>query len=125
MSKVRSRDTGPEIRVRRLLFGLGFRYRVHYPKLPGRPDIVFRGRRKVVFVHGCFWHQHRNCPNSAMPKSNVAFWREKLKGNRLRDARHHRELSRRGWKSLVLWECQLDATDSLKKTLIRFLDGDS
>jgi len=123
MARVRSKDTKPEMRVRRLVHALGYRYRLHDGKLPGRPDLVFPGRKRVVFVHGCFWHQHR-CPRGArMPKSRPEFWRPKLEGNRRRDARVVRELRRLGWRALVVWECRTGPADAarLADRLIRFL----
>lgn len=107
MSRIRSTDTKPEMRVRRLAYALGYRYRLHRKDLPGRPDLVFPGRRKVIFVHGCFWHQHLGCPAGRIPKSRPEFWEPKLQKNRQRDAANKRELVVAGWQVLVLWECQL------------------
>ncbi len=106
MALVRSRDTKPEMRVRKLVHGLGFRYRLHYKGLPGRPDMAFPARRKVILVHGCFWHRH-HCPmGDRMPKSRFEFWGPKLQKNRERDARVLRGLRQEGWQALVVWECQ-------------------
>jgi DNA mismatch endonuclease (patch repair protein) len=123
MARVRSKDTAPEMFVRRLVFRMGYRYRLHAPDLSGRPDLVFRSRAKVVFVHGCFWHRHQNCVSTRDPKSRQKFWREKLDGNRLRDARNQRALVRAGWKVMTVWECQLKQRERLKKKIRRFLDA--
>jgi DNA mismatch endonuclease (patch repair protein) len=120
MSLVRHKDTKPERLVRQLLTALGFRYRLQGFSLPGRPDIVFAGLKKVVFVHGCFWHRHRGC--GRMPKSRLTFWETKLEANRARDRRNQRELRRMGWDFLVVWECELKDFDILGIRLIAFLD---
>lgn len=108
MSLVRSRDTKPEMVVRRLVHGLGFRYRLHHAGLPGKPDLVFAKRRKVIFVHGCFWHQHDDpeCWRSRLPKSRPEFWIPKLKANTERDARDIAVLQTGGWDVMVVWECE-------------------
>lgn len=121
MARVRSKDTKPEMRVRRLLHALGYRYRLHDRKLPGHPDLVFKGRRKVIFVHGCFWHRHDGCGLARLPKSRLDFWLPKLEGNRLRDARKLEELDQLGWTSLVIWECELKDMNLLEKRLKTFL----
>lgn len=110
MARVRDRDTKPELAVRRYLHVCGLRFRLHRNDLPGRPDLVFPGRRIVVFVHGCFWHQHPGCGKAKLPKTRSEFWREKLEGNARRDERVLRELSALGWTSHVIWECEI--TDS-------------
>lgn len=107
MSRVRSKDTAPELALRRVVYGMGYRYRLHGTKLPGRPDLVFAGRRKVVFVHGCFWHGHPRCKNARMPKSRLDFCLPKLEGNRKRDRRKLKALHEMGWRATVVWECQL------------------
>jgi len=109
MSRVRGRDTGPERIVRSMLHRLGFRYRLHDPGLPGRPDLVLPKYRAVVFVHGCFWHRHRGCRRAATPKTNTQFWRRKFQKNRMRDERNRRKLSALGWKVVLIWECQVYA----------------
>jgi DNA mismatch endonuclease, patch repair protein len=108
MSLIRARDTKPELRVRRALYAAGLRYRLHAKDLPGKPDIVFRGARVVVFVHGCFWHQHPDpdCKLARMPKSRLDFWRPKLEGNRLRDRKIRKELESLGWQVMEVWECE-------------------
>ena len=124
MSRVRSKDTGPEMAVRRLVFSLGYRYRLHDRSLPGRPDLVFTGPKKVIFVHGCFWHQHvsPDCPASIHPKSNIQFWSAKLKSNRDRDHRNQASLGDAGWAVLVIWECDIERSMSeVKDSIVHFL----
>ena len=123
MSLVRSKDTKPEMRVRRLLHGLGYRYRLHDRKIPGSPDLVFAARRKVIWAHGCFWHRHGRCKLARMPKSRLDFWQPKLEGNRQRDLRNRRRAHRQGWRSMVVWECETKRTEELRTRLIAFLDG--
>ena len=123
MSLVRSKHTRPELLVRRLVFALGYRYRLHARDLPGRPDLVFRKRRKVIFVHGCFWHRHAACGLARLPKSRLDFWRPKLDGNKERDKRNNRALAKDGWKVLTIWECRLKDTARLRATIRRFLDA--
>lgn len=120
MSLIRGRDTGPELLVRRLVHGMGFRYRKHVARLPGKPDMVFAGRRKVIFVHGCFWHRH-DCPLGRMPKSRLEFWEGKLEGNRRRDKRNLNLLRKSGWTPLVIWECQTSSPSRLSKRIRAFL----
>ncbi|OFM06551.1 very short patch repair endonuclease [Pseudomonas aeruginosa] len=121
MARVRSKDTKPEMQVRRLVHAMGYRYRLHDRKLPGHPDLVFKGRRKVIFVHGCFWHRHEGCGLARLPKSRLDFWLPKLEGNRLRDARKLEQLNQLGWTSLVIWECELKDIGLLEKRLKTFL----
>lgn len=106
MSLVRGKNTKPELAVRKLLSGLGYRYSLHSRKLPGQPDIVFTSRKRAIFVHGCFWHGHK-CSKGRLPKSRVRFWREKIERNARRDRTTKQKLSRMGWKSLTIWECNL------------------
>lgn len=123
MRAVRSRDTGPEMVVRRLAHGMGYRYRLHRKDLPGAPDLAFPSRRKAVFVHGCFWHWH-DCPRGdRMPKSNRDYWTRKLSRNRARDAEHRERLWGMGWGVLTIWECQIGDRDALRARLRAFLDG--
>jgi DNA mismatch endonuclease (patch repair protein) len=119
----RSKNTRPEMVVRRLLHSLGYRYRTHGSRLPGRPDLVFQKRRKAILVHGCFWHQHAdaNCNVIRKPESNVGYWAEKFAKNRERDARNLKSLEEAGWNVLTVWECELHDLDRLKKKLINFL----
>jgi DNA mismatch endonuclease, patch repair protein len=116
MARVRSHDTKPEMVVRRGLHRMGFRYLLHDRRLPGSPDLVFPSRQAVIFVHGCFWHRHEDCRLARLPKSRVAFWEEKLDANRTRDARAIRLLEERGWRVLVLWECELrDPSEAIRR----------
>ena len=121
MAKVRGRNTGPEMTVRRLLFANGYRYRLHAGDLPGRPDIVFRRRRKAIFVHGCFWHRHAGCARATTPKVRRAFWLEKFDRNRERDARNESALRAEGWSVLTVWECETADRDALAARLIEFI----
>lgn len=123
MALVCGKNTRPELVVRKLVFGMGYRYRLHARDLPGQPDLVFRKKGKVIFVHGCFWHRHDGCPLARLPKSRSDFWLPKLEGNRLRDKRNERALTRQGWAVLTIWECQLQETDALRKRIRRFLDA--
>ena len=108
MSKVRGKDTGPEMAVRRAMWASGLRYRLHVGKLPGRPDIVFPSKRVVVLVHGCFWHGHDGCPRHRIPKSRVEWWTAKINRNRDRDAEVREALAAAGWTVMVLWECETE-----------------
>ena len=123
MSRIRGADTKPEMQVRKLVHGMGHRYRLHQRDLPGKPDLVFRTRRKVMFVHGCFWHRHPdpNCPLARLPKSRRDFWLPKLEGNQERDLRNQAVLSKLGWEVLVIWECQLRDMELLKDRVREFL----
>jgi len=107
--------------IRRLLFALGYRYRLHDSKLPGHPDVVFKGKKKVIFVHGCFWHRHDDCRLARLPKSRLDFWVPKLEGNKQRDARKLVQLEELGWQALVVWECELKDIKSLEERLKAFL----
>ncbi len=122
MSRVRSKDTKPEMLVRRLVHGMGFRYRLHVGSLPGKPDMVFRSRRAVIFVHGCFWHRHPGCKLARLPKSRRGFWRRKLEENRERDLRNEAKLRELGWRVLVIWECELGDLEGTAKKLKGFLN---
>lgn len=124
MGRVRSENTGPEKAVRRLVYRLGYRFRLHPRDLAGKPDLVFKGLRKIIFVHGCFWHRHskRSCTYARLPKSRVDFWLPKLEANRVRDGRHLKALRTAGWKVLVVWECELRHIEHLENKLQRFLE---
>lgn len=122
MSRVRNKDTKPEMCVRRLVHSLGYRYRLHYGGLPGRPDIVFPERRKVIFVHGCFWHRHEGCSRCRMPKSRLEFWGPKLEKNRLRDLKNLAKLHELGWDVLVVWECETEEAAGLPGRIMTFLE---
>lgn len=121
MRLVKSENTTPEIAVRKLTHALGYRYRLHRRDLPGRPDLVFPARRKVILVHGCFWHWH-GCKRSRMPKSNEAYWRGKIDRNVQRDAKNLRRLRRLGWRVLMVWECQVKDAERLARRVSQFLD---
>lgn len=121
MSRVRNKNTKPELLVRRLVWGLGFRYRLHARTLPGHPDMVFPQLRRAVFMHGCFWHRHPGCRNCRLPKSRLDFWRPKLRANRFRDLRNQRALEKLGWSYLVVWECELHDRETVARKLTRFL----
>ena len=121
MSRIRGKDTKPEMIVRKLVHALGYRYRLHRHDLPGCPDLVFPGRRKVILVHGCFWHRHRCRYGQVMPATRRRFWREKLESNRARDALNRRRLRRLGWQVLVVWECQTRNSAGLLDRIVRFL----
>jgi DNA mismatch endonuclease, patch repair protein len=121
MRAVKDRDTGPEMIVRRLAHRMGYRFRLHRADLPGKPDLVFPARRAVIFVHGCFWHGH-HCKRGAAPVTNTAFWAPKLAKNAARDAVQRARLRRDGWRSLVVWECQIKDERKLASRLRRFLD---
>jgi DNA mismatch endonuclease, patch repair protein len=123
MARVRSKNSRPELFVRKLVYALGYRYRLHQRDLPGSPDLVFRPRQRVIFVHGCFWHRHAKCALARMPKSRVDFWSEKLEGNRRRDERNKRALAREGWRVLTIWECQVRDASRLEAKIRRFLDA--
>lgn len=122
MRRIRSRDTTPELTVRRALRQIGYTgYRLHRRDLPGRPDVAFVGRKKAIFVHGCFWHGH-SCPEgSRQPRSNTGYWLPKIEHNRERDGRTVRDLEAAGWVVLVLWECEIGTQDQLKTRLNEFM----
>lgn len=121
MQANKGKDTKPEMIVRRLLHGLGYRYRVHAGSLPGRPDIVFPGRRRILFVHGCFWHRHLGCRRAFMPKTRAEFWAEKFQSNVNRDARNMTALEEAGWQVRVIWECETREPEDLSRNLVEFL----
>ena len=125
MALIKGKDTGPELKVRRLVHRMGFRYRLHGQGLPGKPDLVFPASKAVIFVHGCFWHQHPDptCKLARLPKSRKDFWRPKLEMNRVRDVRNRTALASAGWRVLELWECQLSEGESLERTIRDFLGG--
>jgi DNA mismatch endonuclease (patch repair protein) len=123
MARVKGRDTKPERIVRRLLHALGYRFRLHRKDLPGKPDIVLPKHKKVVYVHGCFWHGH-SCPRAARPTSNVEFWNKKIDGNIARDAAAQQDLLKLGWQYLVVWQCDIRDLNGLTLKLEHFLGGD-
>lgn len=123
MRAVRSKNTSPEMRVRSLVHRAGYRYRLHRADLPGKPDLVFPGRRKIIFIHGCFWHGH-DCRPKIRPTSNKNYWTPKIFGNKVRDARQIDTLRKAGWKVFVLWECELKDENTLMNDINAFLSGE-
>jgi len=123
MRRVKSENTRPELIVRRLVYRLGYRYRIHDASLPGKPDLVFKGRKKVIFVNGCFWHWHEGCRGARMPEANHAYWVSKIGRTVQRDKKNREELKAMGWETLDIWECQLNRLDELEKIIIGFLVG--
>lgn len=125
MRRIRSKGMKPELDVRRLVHGLGYRYRLHVESMPGKPDLVFPVRGKAILVHGCFWHQHPNprCKIVRKPKSNETYWAKKLKDNVARDARHITSLRKAGWRVLVIWECQTANLGALARRVTAFLES--
>ena len=123
MRSIRAKNTKPELRVRQMLHRSGYRFRIHAPKLPGKPDLAFTKRKKVVFVHGCFWHQHPDseCRDAKRPTSNSDYWLPKLKRTQERDQKHQEALRRAGWDVLVLWECELTRENAIEKRVLMFL----
>ena len=123
LAAVGGKDTAPELRVRRLLHGMGFRYRLHRRDLPGTPDIVLSGRRKIIEVRGCFWHRHPDpaCRNAVFPKTRAEWWAEKLARTVARDERNWAALRERGWRVLVVWECETADENVLRPRLTAFL----
>ena len=122
MSRIRSKNTKPELKVRSILHGLGYRFRLHRKDLPGRPDIVLPRHKKIVLVQGCFWHGH-GCVLASTPKSNQGYWNAKISGNRARDVRNRESLERQGWKILELWECEMRDPVSLEIALKTFMES--
>jgi len=127
MRLIKATNSSAEIEVRRLIHSMGYRYSLHNAKLAGRPDIVLWRHRKIIFVHGCFWHRHgaKSCKLARLPKSRLDFWLPKLEANRLRDRRNIRKLRADGWKILVVWECQLSDKERIGNKLLKFLEGRS
>ena len=119
MSRIRGKNTTPERLARSLLHRMGYRFRLHVKALPGTPDIVLPKHKVVIFVHGCFWHRHKGCKNCSTPSSNRAFWLRKFRGNTRRDASHQEALRKLGWRSFVLWECEVSDADVLRTRLER------
>lgn len=126
MSRIRGKNTKPEMLVRRLVTALGYRYRLHRSDIPGCPDLVFNTRKKAIFVHGCYWHRHPDptCKLARLPKSRLDFWLPKLENNRVRDERNQEELRLLRWEVLVVWECQLARPVELKSLLREFLENE-
>jgi len=126
MGRIGWKDTRPEMRVRRLVHGMGYRYRLHRRDLPGCPDLIFPRFKKALFIHGCFWHRHPDpsCKLARLPKSNLDFWLTKLEGNRLRDQRNQAALMALGWDYMIIWECELKDLKQIEIKLKMFLDGE-
>jgi len=124
MSKVKGKDTKPEIVVRSIVHRLGYRFRKNNPELPGKPDIVLKKHKKIIFVHGCFWHGHQNCKRSTRPTTNVDFWNKKIDANIIRDKRNRKILQEQGWRVHVIWQCELRDADSLFKKIKHFLESE-
>ncbi len=124
MSRIRSKDTKPELIVRRLVHGMGYRYRLHRRDLPGTPDLVFPSRKKAIFVHGCYWHYHEDpaCKLVRLPKSRLDYWKPKLERIRHRDQENCDKLRDMGWDVLVIWECEIDNRQHMQKALSKFLE---
>lgn len=123
MSRIRNRDTKPEMKVRSLVHQMGYRYRLHRKDLPGKPDLVFPGRRKIIFVHGCFFHMHNCRYGQVTPKTNAEFWQTKRLSNVARDKRNVAALESDGWKVLIVWECQVKDSGHLSTVINDFLSG--
>ncbi|WP_310184669.1 DNA mismatch endonuclease Vsr [Mesorhizobium sp. BE184] len=125
MRKIKGKDTAPELVVRRAVHGLGFRYRLHRRDLPGNPDLVFGPRRKVIFVHGCFWHQHSDCRAGRIPEANATYWKPKLQRTIERDRRNIAALEDAGWRVLVLWECEITTSTTAIEQILRHFLGEA
>ena len=123
MQAVRGQDTAPELRVRCVLHAMGYRYRLHRKDLPGTPDIVLPRHRKIIFVHGCFWHGHEQCKRAKLPTKNAAMWQAKIDGNRVRDQRNIATLRALGWSVLVIWECEVHDPIRIVNCLQSFLSN--
>jgi len=121
MSRIKSKDSVPELGLRSLIHRMGYRFRLHRKSLPGTPDLVFPAKEKVIFLHGCFWHGHI-CKKEKMPKTRVSYWEEKIVANRKRDRRCLRELRKMGWQTLIVWECDLKHSDKLMAKIKKFLE---
>lgn len=122
MSRVRDKNTKPEMVVRRLAHRLGYRFRLHRRDLPGSPDLVFPSKKKIIFVHGCYWHRH-DCKKATTPKTNVDFWQKKFDANTARDDRNLRDLREMGWETLVIWQCEAQRLDELADRLVHYLEA--
>jgi len=125
MSRIKGKDTNPEVIVRRQLHAMGFRFRLHDTNLPGKPDIVMKKHRTAVFVHGCFWHRHKGCKFSYVPKSRVNFWQKKFEANVRRDRQVTEQLAAAGWLQFIVWECQTKDKDRLVAVIKEFFDDES
>ena len=124
MSHIRGRDTKPEWRVREILRSFGYRYRLQYSKLPGKPDFAWPGKQKAIWVHGCFWHRHENCSLARLPKGRQDFWIPKLESNKRRDSENQDKVRQMGWQTMVIWECELRDVSAVRKRIQHFLEND-
>ncbi len=122
MSHIRNKNTSPELKVRKMVHSMGFRYRLHVDTLPGKPDLVFPRMKKVIFVHGCFWHLHSCKYGSVKPTTNADFWKAKREDNKERDSRNREKLFQKGWQVLCIWECETKNESELKSRLIEYLE---
>lgn len=125
MRRIKAAHTKPEMLVRRMVHAMGYRYRLHRKDLPGKPDLIFGPKRKAIFVHGCFWHQHSGCKAGRLPNSNAGYWHEKLRRNVERDAKVQADLKERGWDILTLWDCEINDGEALRNRLAQFLAPES
>lgn len=123
MSRVKGKNTKPELVVRRLVFGMGYRYRLHAQNLPGHPDLVFSGRKKAIFVNGCFWHGHADCRYGRLPKSRVEYWQAKIEQTQARDLKNTALLEAGGWQVLTVWQCELKNIETLANRLNEFIES--
>jgi len=121
MKRIKGKNTAPEMIVRKLLHSLGYRYRLYVKNLPGKPDLVFPGRKKIIFVNGCFWHGH-GCVKGQLPKSRLEFWGEKISSNISRDQKNQADLKESGWEILIVWQCELKNINSVMHKMVTFLD---
>lgn len=122
MRLIRSKDTKPELKIRRALFALGYRYRLHPKNLPGKPDLTFPSRKKAIFIHGCFWHRHEGCKKNRTPKSKLEYWEPKFASNMARDQRNQEALTETDWRFMIVWECELKQLDQTIQRITDFLD---
>ena len=125
MAKVKGKNTKPELLVRSVLYKMGYRFRLYRKDLPGNPDITLPKFKKVIFIHGCFWHSHKNCKRSKRPTTNYEFWNKKLNKNILRDKKVIKQLNEMGWESLIIWTCEIKDINTIKQKLDNFLKGDN
>ncbi|ABY96439.1 DNA mismatch endonuclease Vsr [Pseudomonas sp. SbB1] len=123
MSRIKGKNTTPELIVRKLVYGMGYRYRLHLKYLQGRPDLTFLRRKKVIFVNGCFWHGHPNCRYGRLPKTRLEYWQEKIEKNKRRDTENIHALQADGWQVLTVWQCELRNLEQLREKLQNFIDG--
>jgi DNA mismatch endonuclease (patch repair protein) len=123
MARVKGKDTKPELVVRSALHRAGYRFRIHLRRIPGSPDLAFPARKKVIFIHGCFWHKHSKCKLATTPKTHTDYWLKKLEENKKRDSRKTRALRREGWGVLIVWQCKLDSIDRELRRIKQFLEA--